>query len=140
MSAFLQIFQLMLGQKNAKSPWWRHSWTSVFHYLDPSLPLLKSGHKKLQARVLVNLFSMVKPNKNYITHAWHISIVVGLLGRSSCSSPVVNLLIKQFTTLESSSQENCQYYNSSVVIYDRKMFIRLATELREIPNLTIRTL
>ena len=50
MSAFLQIFQLMLGQKNAKSPWWRHSWTSVFHYLDPSLPLLKSGHKKLGMR------------------------------------------------------------------------------------------
>ena len=55
-SAFLQIFQLMLGQKNAKSPWWRHSWTSVFHYLDPSLPLLKSGHKKLWAHILVNFF------------------------------------------------------------------------------------
>ena len=38
--------------------WWQHSWTSVFHYLDPSLPLLKSGHEKLRARVLVNLFSM----------------------------------------------------------------------------------
>ena len=35
------------------------SWTSVFHYLDPSLPLLKSGHGKLRALVLVNLFSMV---------------------------------------------------------------------------------
>ena len=58
MSTFLQIFQLTLGQKNAKSPWWQHSWTSVFHYLDPSLPLLKSRHKKLRARVLVNLFSM----------------------------------------------------------------------------------
>ena len=65
MSAFLQIFQLMLGQKKAKSPWctdsmpwWQHSWTSVFHYLDPSVPLLKRGHKKLQAPVLVNLFSM----------------------------------------------------------------------------------
>ena len=34
------------------------SWTSVFHYLDPSLPLLKRGHEKLWARVLVNLFSM----------------------------------------------------------------------------------
>ena len=34
------------------------SWTSVFHYLDPSLPLLKSTHEKLQARVLVNLFHM----------------------------------------------------------------------------------
>ena len=58
-SAFLQIFQLTLGQKNVKSPWWQHSWTSVFHYLDPSLPLLKSGHEKLRAHILVNLFSMV---------------------------------------------------------------------------------
>ena len=40
--------------------WWRHLWTSVFHYLDPSLPLLKSGHEKLRARVLVNSFSMVQ--------------------------------------------------------------------------------
>ena len=31
--------------------------------LDPSLPLLKSGHEKLQARVLVNLFSMQQSAK-----------------------------------------------------------------------------
>ena len=62
---FLQIFQLMLGQKfeiilvatfiDFKNFTLR---TSVFHYLDPFLPLLKSGHEKLRARVLVNLFSM----------------------------------------------------------------------------------
>ena len=54
-SAFLLIFQLMLGQKfeitlvatfiDFKN---FTSWTSVFHYLKPSLPLLKSGHEKLQ--------------------------------------------------------------------------------------------
>ena len=67
-STFLQIFQLMLGQKfeitlvatfiDFKN---FTSWTSVFHYLDPSLPLLKSRHEKLRAHVLVNLFSMVLP-------------------------------------------------------------------------------
>ena len=72
MSAFLQIFQLTIGQKfeitlvatfiDFKN---FTSWTSVFHYLDPSLPLLKSRHEKLQASVLVNLFSMGLWNKRH---------------------------------------------------------------------------
>ena len=32
-----------------------------------------------------------------------------------------------FTTQESYWQENCSYYDSRVVIYTRKIFIRLAT-------------
>ena len=72
-SAYLQIFQLMLGQKNLGA---QHGmsyrdlcclylYISVLGgdihrhlFLDPSLPLLKSGQEKLRARVLVNSFSM----------------------------------------------------------------------------------
>ena len=93
MSAFLQIFQLTLGQKNAKSPWctdsmpWWHNmaWATETYvasiYISLCLvatfvdicfsltrsrldSLLKSGHEKLRARVLVNSFSMGKSTQS----------------------------------------------------------------------------
>ena len=85
-SAFLQIFQLMLGQKfeitfvatfiDFKN---FTSWTSVFHYLDASLPLLKSRHKKLRACVLVNSFSMVVPQKVFNNEWPSQSVLIGFV-------------------------------------------------------------
>ena len=48
---------------------------------------------------------VLKP-KNYATRAWHNSIVVWLLGRSSCSSPSTLILLTLLESLERSEYQN----------------------------------
>ena len=63
---------------------------------------------------------------------FYLSVQIYVIKRRIRWNPVVNLK-KHFKiviyTLESYWLQNCTYYDSRVVIYDRKMFIRLDTDL-----------
>ena len=43
--------------------------------------------------------------------------------------------IKHFTLVNYDSRVNCLYYNSRVVFYDRKMFIRLARDYKVVRSI-----